>query len=367
LMALAVATMATTTTSVNVHAQTEQCTYQREPPLPAVMPSTERPHIIFAQGIGYPPFADVQTADEGGQLTGFGHDVAMGLMEVCDMDIEVTETQWVNCWGNDVIGKGLDRGYYHSCINYYNAQGVRERYMEFSKPMLNDNTPDALLTRLDENGNPVVNGLSDLAGHIVVDMPGFAPSQDQLPVVENYCTKTDDGFKDYIFIPPIYGDGPGEDDALRTLLDGYADVLYIAAGQAESYMCNATDAASATSNGFGSTRNCTLWDGLGTTYAYIHTGMKSQEEGGTTMSMSKIGSGLPALLNPCLEKFIATESYYNLCAKYGLLDTCYENDFFPADVLANKAAPPASFYPTDELPKDLTVDCSKGYCPCPAE
>ena len=205
----------------------EECTYQREPMLPGVMPSTERPHLILAQGTGYPPYADVKPFSEGGGLTGFGYDVAMGLMEVCDLDIEVTETTWDKCWGNDVIGDGLDRGYYHACLNYFNSAGVRERFMDFSKPMMNDNVPDALITRLDANGEPVVSGLSDLAGKVVVDMPGFAPTVDQLPVVENYCTGQVAAFQDFIPIPPIYGDGPEEDNALRTLLDGYADALWI--------------------------------------------------------------------------------------------------------------------------------------------
>lgn len=353
---------------VSSHAQDDkdgegECT-NIAPPLPGVMPRTNRTHLILAQGVGYPPYASAQPLAEGGELTGFGLEVALSLGESCGLDIDVTETQWIYCWGNNEIGEGLDRGDFHACMNYFNAQGIRERYVEFGKPILDDNTPDALLTRLDENGNPVVSSTDLLQGKVVVDMPGFAPTADQLPVVQNFCVEGDDDrFQGYTIIPPIFGDGPVEDDALRTLVEGFADVLWIAAGQAESYRCGASgDVEEGTVNissfGQGPVRNCTLWDGLGTTYAYVHTGMIGQDEGGTTLTMSKIGSGVADLVNPCLEKFLQTEDYYRLCAKYGLVDTCFQNDFFPTNGTTSER--PASFTPTDQL----ETSCSDGYCPC---
>jgi len=126
-------------------------------------------------------------------------------------------------------------------------------------------------------------------------------------------------------------------------------------------MCN--NVAQVTTNSTGSPRNCTLWDGLGTTYAYIQTGLVTQAEGGTTLTMSKKGSGLPDIVNPCLEKFLLTKSYYKLCQKYNLELACFHNDFFPADIHDQlHASLLPSFFPTNML---NTTDCASGYCPCP--
>jgi len=110
----------------------------------------------------------------------------------------------------------------------------------------------------------------------------------------------------------------------------------------------------------GSPENCTLWDGLGTTYAFVQTGMFEHEVAGTTLSISKIGSGVPDILNPCIQKFIQTEAYYNACDKWGLTEDCFRNDFFPENV--TNATTGYYSIPTNEL----TTSCSDGYCACPA-
>ena len=48
---------------------------------------------------------------------------------------------------------------------------------------------------------------------------------------------------------------------------------------------------------------CENWDGFGTEYAYIHTGLVGTVNG-TTVVMSKKGSGLADLVNPCIAKVI---------------------------------------------------------------
>jgi hypothetical protein len=60
--------------------------YWHEPSLPGVLPGKSRPKIILAQDIDYPPYAYLGSATEDFDVAGFGHDVALGLMEVCDND-----------------------------------------------------------------------------------------------------------------------------------------------------------------------------------------------------------------------------------------------------------------------------------------
>ena len=78
---------------------------------------------------------------------------------------------------------------------------------------------------------------------------------------------------------------------------------------------------------------------------------------GTTLAISKKGSGLAETLNPCIKAYIETESYKNLCEKYGLEADCFQNDFFdvPDEEMKDYSKP------TNEL----TTSCSDGYCPCP--
>jgi hypothetical protein len=127
--------------------------------------------------------------------------------------------------------------------------------------------------------------------------------------------------------------------------------MWVYADQAEQYSC-----ANAPAN---APYNCTMWDRLGTDFAYVHTGMFDFTVDGTTLSISKLGSGLPDILNPCIDSFVETESYYNLCKEYGLVTECFANSFFPDDIVKE----PTPLY--DLATADLITDCSSGYCKCP--
>lgn len=72
-----------------------------------------------------------------------------------------------------------------------------------------------------------------------------------------------------------------------------------------------------------------MWSKFGTDFAYIHTGIVEYAVGGTTFTISKMGSGVKDIVDPCLEKFMKTKQYYNSCKKWGLLSSCHENDSFP--------------------------------------
>lgn len=104
--------------------------------------------------------------------------------------------------------------------------------------------------------------------------------------------------------------------------------------------------------------DCKLWDKIGTEIAWIQTGMYGWAKNGTTLTAAKIGSGVNDLVNPCIEAFLATKEYYDLCAKYDLVQDCFTNAFFPTDAVATERL---FEKPTNEL----TMTCAEGYCPCP--
>ena len=79
-----------------------------------------------------------------------------------------------------------------------------------------------------------------------------------------------------------------------------------------------------------------LWTGPGTSFAYIHTGLFGHAVNGTTLAISKKGSGLSNIINPCLRQYMQTQDYYNVCSTHGLASSCYSNSFFPT----NNAATP---------------------------
>jgi hypothetical protein len=318
------------------------------PPLPGIAPGVDRPKVILAQDINYPPYAKLGPVSEDSPLSGFGADFARALPEVCDLDVVLVQTQWLRCWNVDIIGEGLASGEYHGCMTYTHTAGVRNRFLEFSEAILDDNKSAGILTRLDAAGNPVINGLNNLSGIKVVDVPGFAPTADNLAIITNDCTG--ESFVEYEIIKPTTTTDQENDDALRTLLSGDADAVWIYADQAENFKCE--------NSGENSPWDCTLWDGLGTTFAYIQTGSRGWTRNGTTLSISKGGSGLAEVLNPCIADLIETETYYELCKKYDIVDQCFLNEFFPERVVNNA---------TYDIPtNELTTDCSSGYCSCPS-
>ncbi len=104
-----------------------------------------------------------------------------------------------------------------------------------------------------------------------------------------------------------------------------------------------------------------MWSRFGTDFAYVQTGMFDYMNSGTTLALSKKGSGLAEMLNPCIEAFIETEMYKDLCYEYGLEKSCFKNEFFDTDSSGGDDEKPPYFKPTAEL----TTACADGYCPCP--
>ena len=102
--------------------------------------------------------------------------------------------------------------------------------------------------------------------------------------------------------------------------------------------------------------DCTMWTRFGVDFAYVQTGIYDYMNSGTTLAISKKGSGLSETLDPCIDAFIQTQSYKNLCTKYNIEDSCFQTKFFDSPTTAKE---PYSI-PTNEL----TTSCFDGYCPC---
>jgi len=259
------------------------------------------------------------------------------------------ETRWSDCWTPAGLGELLENGTIDACMTYTHTKGLRPQFADFSYGILAVNKAAGLLTLLDENGQPRVTGHDDLSGKKIVDVGGWAPTSDGLDYVENKCTGTNYSSNYELLIAD--GAVNNNDLALSMLLDGTADAMFVYADQAYQYKQACSDGVTTT------TWNCSMWNGFGTTFAYVQTGQFGYVNNGTTLAMAKKGSGVVERLNPCLQEFMDTRDYYDICVKYDLVDNCYPNSFFPS---AGEIAVHEYNKPTTEH----EGDCSNGYCPC---
>jgi len=61
-----------------------------EPPLPGIMAGIDRPKLIMAQDIDWPPYAYLAKPPEGDfTVAGFGHDIVKGMGKHCNMEVDV--------------------------------------------------------------------------------------------------------------------------------------------------------------------------------------------------------------------------------------------------------------------------------------
>jgi hypothetical protein len=192
------------------------------------------------------------------------------------------------------VGQGLLNGHFHGCMTYTHTIGSRPRQLEFSNAFLSDNKPAGLMTRL-VDGVPHVDGNSDLSGLTIGDVSGWAPTEDGIDASVNKCT----GAR---YSPAAVMASPTaspNDAALNMLLDGTVDALWIYADQGHTYKsaCDAeTDQA-----GF----DCSLWSRFGTDFAYVQTGLFGHTTNGTTLAISKKGSGVAAIINPWYGRLVS--------------------------------------------------------------
>ena len=254
--------------------------------------------VTLGMDVDYPPYA-FQTPD--GELAGFGKDVSEGMSALCpDLEIVVVQEMWANCWtseGGGALGPSVTDGTLDGCLTYTHTMGVRDDLADFSDAILDDNKAAGLLTLLDDDGRPTVSGMDDLAGRTIIDVGGWAPTADGLGYVTNHCL--DDNYSSNMTVVVADGD-VANDEATRMLRAGEGDAIFIYADQADEYsQCPE-----------GSAWNCTLWEGFGTEYAYVQTGQFGYAVNGTTLSLSRKGSGIREVLGPCMAQFLATEEYY---------------------------------------------------------
>ena len=79
-----------------------------EPPIQGIMPGKDRPKILLATAVDYPPYSYVHSTTL--DVTGFVPDFARRMSDHCPMDVVIVETAWQDCWTNDAIGAKLDGG-----------------------------------------------------------------------------------------------------------------------------------------------------------------------------------------------------------------------------------------------------------------
>ena len=229
-------------------------------------------------------------------LGGFGFEVAQGVAKICDWDLSIVETKFKECWDFKYPGIGMMRGNFHGCMTYTHTYGVRPRMLDFSNGILQNNKPAGMLVRLDENGEPEIKGTDNLDGITIADVRGWAPTDDALNFVNNTCSGKPWG--NYNMLIP---EKNGNDAAMKMMLDKRADGTYEAdavwlyADQAKNYNCT-----NAREKNLPISWDCNIWDGFGTKFAYIHTGMFNHAINGTTLTISRKGSGLNDIVNPCI-------------------------------------------------------------------
>jgi ABC-type amino acid transport substrate-binding protein len=337
-----------------------------EGPMAAVMPGIDKPKLIFGMDIDYPPYAYLKQAPYSSkfdldEVIGVGADMMKGMAAHCNFDATIMQVHWSDCWTNGEIGSGLLQGWYHGCMTYTHATGTRNRYLDFTSSWAKPNKPAGLIVKLTD-GKPTFNGYDDLNGRTIVDVTGWAPTADTLFFVKNQCTG-----EPYTGFHIIQGDdiepndpkmafGPN-DRALLAVLEGKADAMWIYGDQAANYQCG--------EKGDEDGWNCDLWAGFGTTFAYVQSGMYGWMHNGTTIAMTKKGSGVAEYLDNCFESFRQTKEFYDVCKKnhhnHNQMSTCIANEFFKGD--PDYKEPDVHHMPFMFATKD-NLGCHTGYCNC---
>lgn len=91
-----------------------------------------------------------------------------------------------------------------------------------------------------------------------------------------------------------------------------SDAMFVYMDQGENYFnagCIASDPGKKSSS---PEWDCAKWAGFGTKFAFVQSGQYGHSVNGTTLSVSKKGSGLEDIVDPCLDRFMRTEEYYKV-------------------------------------------------------
>jgi hypothetical protein len=321
-----------------------------EPTIPGYTPGAGQvPRLLLGIDL-WAPWAVIDPED-GGNLKGLLPEFMTLMQDQCtDVDVEWIHTAWGDCFaepeGKSWVGGDIKTGAIHGCMGYTHTQGTRNRLFEFSDAVTMPTSRTAgFIVRLKADGTPEIDGKSDMKGVKVVDVAGWAPTGDNIQMATNDCTGAKFAYTDITFVPAAK---EGNFEAMRMLKAKEADAMWVYSDQALT-CAEALD-----------TDDCKNWAGLGTEYAYIHSGMPFALNG-TTMVMSKRGSGIAKLINPCIKKVLATKAYKDLCDKHKKYEVCYRNEFFTEETIVEYYNKMHSKKTGAEV-----KTCADGYCPCPA-
>jgi hypothetical protein len=322
---------------------------EADPPIPGVLQGKTYPHILLGMAPDYPPYTKWDTSIKPKKLSGFNYDFGMLMKPICGIDVDFVLAPWTGCWttsphsyGTEYVGADIWNGNVHGCTAYTHTVGEREYSLEFTASLLGNLKTAGILTRL-ENGKPVVSPLTTNYSDIKLgDVTGWAPTADTFTFNQNECVSGSPQF-----IPPATILTPGDDGnkpAIDKLLDGTFDALYIYADQLANGLNSNADYAA----------------GFGQTFAYIHTGLNDWSINGTTLAISKRGSGLKDVLDPCIAKVAATKNYTTLCEHYfpDSTSSCIQNAY------SSGGTGTTAFYDVKMTARTDSNTCSDGYCKC---
>jgi hypothetical protein len=312
-------------------------------------------HIVLGMAPNYPPYTkfdpDGSTAPI--DLGGFNKEFIDLIEPVCGLKVDAILAPWSDCWTTkpnkldsfeevtEYIGEGIWEGRVHGCTGYTHTKGERGLSLEFTDAILGGLKRAGILTRL-VNGKPIISPQThDYTNIKIGDVAGWAPTPDTFKYNINSCTG-----KQFVGETLLSPAEDGNEAAITALLNGTFDALYLYADQLNNFATTGSDAEKA------------LAAGLGTEFAYIHTGLNGWSYNGTTLAISKRGSGLKDVLDPCIQKVVRTQQYTTMCESYWAPSTCIQNEF------STVSGPTSYWY--DDLMNARTESrkCADGYCTC---
>jgi len=322
-------------------------------PTPTI-PGVAAGKVVLGISPDYPPYTSF-TSTVPLQLGGFQADFMALMKPTCGIDVTPFLGTWSNCWTSkpaslyfpettEYIGDYIREGILHGCSGYTHAKGERNWSLEFTSSILGGLKTAAILTRL-VNGKPVVSPRqSDFSNVRVGDVSGWAPTPDTFGYNINYCTG------EHISAPSDVSSaqaGDGNVAGINALLNGEFDALYLYSDQLYNFgnLANPSPEEQALLAGFGST------------FAYIQTGLDQWSINGTTLAISKKGSGLKEALDPCIQKVVRTQEYTTMCEHYFNPGSCVQNEFSTGSVQSY-------FYDAKMNERTDSYTCSDGYCTC---
>lgn len=311
--------------------------------------------IRFHFGANYEPYDFLENLPgEPEHQTGFGVEFAELLCKRNKLDCVFIRDNYEECWqSGDYPGRGLQSGWYDACSTYTNTL-LRQRSVQFSHSYTMER-PAGILSRLDSKGNPLIHPKdTDLGGKKIGIVGGWATNSASLKYIPNECMGGE-LYSNYKLETPK-DEFSGPDAAMKALIDEDVDAVFLYSSLIEDRKGCTSDACDAT-----------LYNGLGTQYAWIHTGITEYQANGTTLAFTPKGSDLNEFLNPLIADTLATKEYAKLCEKYAGSDVqCFPNKFGKKEKVDvnNMNDLERMIYCEKKDDPDECLACKNGHCGC---